>query len=697
MIDVEKNVMSAERKIKELLHDERLEKLYEKIKSCMLLHRLMGVLTGRMMVFFSFLQLAIISGMVFLVEPQSKTVMLIHAGCMVIFSLMETGIVHSFTGLKKRFFCAVIFIASKIIFLSYFYKPYTYSIRMIISATILICALFCIIRKKNRWILVLLSAVGGILNSQFILFGVPLIIFFWLSWVYKKDDYSIQCAMQTIGVIVFVLILEGILLIFCDNIHSLPNQILIGQGKGKMSNVEILLLSYIGTYIVANVKKEKKLFGVTLAIAYFVLQFFQLYANLGYIFGFVKVVGMVAIYIAILKKGEKINVFSQYLKLFLSLLAFFIVVKLFASFRIWDVNWFSEYPFSHYYLTYQHFGLVQRGLPGSILYFLAGYYIPVKKLVFAGSLFCILCGIFLLVLLHKFIVAGKIEPEREIMLLFFTTYALSPAFGNFYLDITFLSYDVYNMLLCFLCVLLLIKNQNVWLVPVFCGLGMLNHHAFVFLAFPLVFIMLMYRAFVETEGHKIRNIIALIVSAIIICGLFIYFQFFSAYNLHIDSDTALELIEQRSGYGWEFMTIFDGVIFSGTKEHLETWAGTLTMSDYLGAMKSFIYFIPLFVFYFVAFQKSAQKEECKGVKIVYHIMSLAVFPVFICYLLETDYARWTGHLLTTLLVAPALLATIQKNEKKWYVGMDEHILKGWLLLILIMMIIYPDLNFSMCS
>ncbi len=352
----------------------------------------------------------------------------------------------------------------------------------------------------------------------------------------------------------------------------------------------------------------------------------------------------------------------------------------------------SLFTISMYFIDYQTFGFIQRGFIGTIYHFILGYSMPVEKVMSLAINMYFLIGLCIIILLAALIINLKEGTNRNLVVYFLFLYLFSPAFMSYFNEEIIAKYDLYLLFFSLLSIWILIKNKYVYLIPVLCSICMLTHQVYLFTFFPLLFIFMLYRSVINNEGYFARNFIVLISSVLIVCGLFLYLQFFSFSHANLSVEEAEMVLNVRSGgYFEDTIELVEHVILSDVKHHLSVYQNQIAKSQIRGTLKYIFCMLPLVILYFYAFLISAKREKNKIKKASFYIMPFSILAFLPCYMLEIDYGRWNAHLLMHFVLSLLFLTIIQKDHKqKWYSNLKNLHLLVWCIIIIYMFLRLPS-------
>ena len=149
---------------------------------------------------------------------------------------------------------------------------------------------------------------------------------------------------------------------------------------------------------------------------------------------------------------------------------------------------------------------------------------------------------------------------------------------------------------------LVIENTlAIVLVPLICFIAMATHTAFVSLVFPMVFSVLMCRAFINNENHIARNIIILILSLLTVAGSFLYFTFYNPLSVQHNLDYMISNIAERSNGFFPIDTYQLAYVYlDKNHEHFKVYKQLNSPNSYHTLSRYIVMMIPSLFTYIVA-------------------------------------------------------------------------------------------------
>lgn len=676
-------------KIRQMVLSEFLQ-IKKKIKQSEKVKKIVSHLCVPRIGFLLFLVMSICFSFVVIVEHLTNEVVIFSFLILLLIVIGISFVLMKIKENEKQVLIGIGLIAFTILSFSNAYKPYTFQLKVLVEMLLFVFALLFFIHSKQKyWILGIICLFGQILDSRFVfLFLLPLIgLSYYLDKYFSKwNDF--RKVYLVIFLVSFLIILFRIFLL-----KKIEFSLFYKSSESfyyPCNNIKLMLIAFLIMLFLKNISgyKEKVLCGLGTLL----MMFLQGGTNDGYLYGEILIFSLLIIHIPDFIKNKKINLCSKLE--FLVMWGILIWLKYFMELHLESSLWNTRYAISHYYVEYIHYGFVQRGLAGTLIYLLFGFSIPAEQMNLIVDIFYFMALNIVFIILYQFV--KKTDNKNRVVVFYLVAIMfISPALGGYMYKLTVQSIDVYGLLCMMLCVYLLYKEKCIFGVPVLCVIGMLNHQIFVFIFFPMIFSMLIYRTFIDGKKSKKYYVCMLFLTCTITFGLFLFIQFYSSKFLRIDLNTALNLLDQRAGKNEIIKSVlFDSVIFSSVKDHVAKFQGQITVGMVKNMIKTIFYCIPLEGLYGYAYYKSIKHESVKVRKIAYIFMCVSIFAFLPCYILETDYYRWTTNLLFTFILSILMLTVIQPKEKRWFEDLNVEILQIWLLTIAVILGLYVDRPFS---
>lgn len=378
-------------------------------------------------------------------------------------------------------------------------------------------------------------------------------------------------------------------------------------------------------------------------------------------------------------------------KHFWSCLTVFVLLKLFTSILAMEGE---QFVYMHYYVSYQSFGIIPRGLIGSIFYAVFGETITLDKLLVifwaVFSILLVLCFLFLRWIWNSTDERSANTVIKSLLMMFI----VSPAFSFLFHLNNIFKLDYFLFCITLACIYIAVKNKPfVWVIPLLAAVCMLIHTVFACTMFPILFIVLVYRALVNSEGHTARNIAVMLLTLAAVASLFLYFSFIYKVPDELTLEEIMKTLLFRSSGSIQPDETYVKLIWADKdNEHFAYFQDLIKPSQIISIGYIFICALPLTLMYFYALNHSAKAETKALPKLGYLAMALSLFVTFVPALTETDYGRWCGYFLLTLILSIVLLSKMQPDNKKWFDGISEPFFKRFFAVGLVIAACFPTFD-----
>lgn len=336
----------------------------------------------------------------------------------------------------------------------------------------------------------------------------------------------------------------------------------------------------------------------------------------------------------------------------------------------------------HYLVSYQTVGFAPRALIGTLVQCLFGYHISDLQMRIFVTCSQLVMTVICLLIPIRLIKNCKTPAETKTAILISLAYVLSPAYSFIFARTNVFKLDLYLLILTFAALPIICKNRNTMLLlPVFCALAMLIHPVFAATTFPLLFILMLYRAFVSSEGHAVRNFAAALTSVGAVAAVFIWssYLYVPKYSTPSEIQSVLDIVTDRYDFYYSRAKIYLRYIwFDINHEHIAHFRTQIEPEQLYSAVKYLIWTLPVSAMFFYALVHSAKKEKKLLPKLAFIAMGMSLFVCFVPFWSETDYGRWVAYITLTELISVLMFTVIQPAEKKWYTELSEKTLRNWL-------------------
>lgn len=330
--------------------------------------------------------------------------------------------------------------------------------------------------------------------------------------------------------------------------------------------------------------------------------------------------------------------FNKFINL---LILFFIIIiylnKIIISNNIEEILGVNSYRATHWFFNYQDLGFIKRGLPGTVLNLFIDKVNYLKIVLISTIIFITL--IYLLSRITNKFLKNTSYQEKLLLISFFSSPGL--IFGIFMENGRF---DHIGNVLMLLSLLIFYKNQsikNIFYISIFTSLGLLVHEAYLFLNFPIVFLIVFFYYFEKFKKNKnIYNFNPLIV-------LFLFPILTGIFLLYFGYRNFIEIGIIKNFLFLNYENINEGVIdtFSYNPfKNLIFFKDTLCTDKLrcpLYTLSSFLIFNSIFFLFFFNFLLSFKKKYFKNNILLFcSTIFLILFTFFIKHMITfVDYYR----------------------------------------------------------
>lgn len=297
----------------------------------------------------------------------------------------------------------------------------------------------------------------------------------------------------------------------------------------------------------------------------------------------------------------------------------------------------NKYTLTFYLINYFKDGLVARGFLGTCFSLLG--IVSLKSIT--TVLFIITTGFigFISHLLNKFVKTFKKKISVFIAILFI----FNPAsFTLMYSRLEIGRFDLFIFILSIISVILIYKEKNLYLIPIFSIIGILIHENYLIWLSPLICMLLVYKYYKTKNKYFIRVLISNVLSLI---GAFILIK--CGKLPYADAITFTDVLTNRTDFTASYFSIIDYYyatpartqeIFQISFSRHDTW-------DYIIAILSYLSFIV--VSWNICFKYIFEKMKSK---LIYLLMILSCSSSLLLFFVACDYGRWYMYLINALLV-----------------------------------------------
>ena len=352
------------------------------------------------------------------------------------------------------------------------------------------------------------------------------------------------------------------------------------------------------------------------------------------------------------------------------------------------------------YNDYFHFGFITRGLIASLRYILFG---PDSNLAQTYFFLCglqtlSLIGIFYLIyVLHK---KSKDNPYSQFLVLALLCSETLRNATDVYMIANFDNLLIFCLMLC---VIWIIDNKYLFLIPVVISFCMLVHHGFGIFMFPALFIIFLYSYLSKESDKAMRKKIfsATLITTVLVVSWFVYFQFFAHLNNKMTFDEACRYIgsftnyvaednldlmstdEILTKYGFFFVNI-KYILYNGKVD--DFGIQYISFASITNSIFLLLIMIPVYLLCAKNYKNFRKKPGFSG---LVGKTAPYFFLIILLSYLEVDYGRWNSFIILSLIMS-LLSALLIDTENSWINHIPEKyrmlVCEG---LVIFMIIIQP--------
>ena len=309
----------------------------------------------------------------------------------------------------------------------------------------------------------------------------------------------------------------------------------------------------------------------------------------------------------------------------------------------------DEYSKIPYVLDYRVEGFIRRGFIGTMINLISPGMAFDEKMKLARVMLLIAAALCIVMLI---LIVLKIPAQmRRYAVMLLLLLLVSPGFTS-YFGTAFCRLDIYVFLIGLVCDYLIIIDKACFLIPIFCGIAMSIHTAFAFLVFPIVFILLGIRAFLlkKSEKREKKYIIVLILSTLVVIGLFVYFAVIYKRIAPVTAEELTQIILEESDgkitYCYNF--VYE-LVFAEIKGEINAAQSSFHEAQIIATVLNISRCILLMVMYaFVSSRLMKKFKSDKISRIISRLLPCTILIISFMYFSGCDYGRWNTHLISML-------------------------------------------------
>lgn len=245
--------------------------------------------------------------------------------------------------------------------------------------------------------------------------------------------------------------------------------------------------------------------------------------------------------------------------------------------------------------------------------------------------------------------------------------------------------ELYQYILVLVAVIVSIRSKSIWLktivemVTIYLSMSM--HESFIFLSFPIYFVMVIRDFERAKECDKRKAIISGI--CVILTFIVSFILFYAVFKVHASSaDEIYAQLSNKTDYEVNELPIYYEY-FATLKEHYEDFYQPAALGAFARLVMSFFLISPIILLQFKLCKTiwKMKKEKIQTVKYVFILLSFCSYlPAF---LVTIDWGRWCGCFGMQVMLVMVYLAI--SNDKIYIQALEsqvDFVKRNWIWIVL---------------
>ena len=209
--------------------------------------------------------------------------------------------------------------------------------------------------------------------------------------------------------------------------------------------------------------------------------------------------------------------------------------------------------------------------------------------------------------------------------------------------------DVYLLIFTLISLFCARRGKLILLIPLIAIAALATHQVFLFTYFPVFLVILLYHTYEQKFSKK--SLLFCASSLVIVCAVFIYFQFFSSLNVS-SSDEFIKLLQLRTDALIE-KPMIEFEYFLSIGEHSSFF---ITPEKFILGLVTLGFMLPLHLILIGIYLQAKKYSRDKSLRLLFAlIMGLPVF-LLPALVLTFDWGRWFAALYTVQVLVMLYLA-----------------------------------------
>lgn len=329
-----------------------------------------------------------------------------------------------------------------------------------------------------------------------------------------------------------------------------------------------------------------------------------------------------------------------------------------------------------YFLRYQDWGLISRGLVGSALGLFKKYLTVHEVYVFITGLTFVLCVVtscFVSFVYHN----AKKSEGMIYLLLFFIS---NPAAVSFLFEYgNYGRFDIFMIYILFMFAFFYVKGDYVWATPFFCIVGNMIHQGFFFMYFPAILSMLLFRYLEERTKESAIHLVSTLFAGII---SFLWLQFMGKIQ-GISYEEATAALSALTDYSFEGELMVKLEYFTPVLQFIPMYVLPALKKNLFKCFVVIILFFPAIALFGRIWRVCAAKNM--------RLLLVPLLPVIMIipkFLITVDYGRdFAAVIIGEFVIALSIFASKDRNMSRAFDEWNDIFQKyktEWLAYLLLM-------------
>jgi hypothetical protein len=214
--------------------------------------------------------------------------------------------------------------------------------------------------------------------------------------------------------------------------------------------------------------------------------------------------------------------------------------------------------------------------------------------------------------------------------------------------------------LVFMLLLMAVIDKPVirWIVPLLALFTLATHLILVFFYIPFIFIMLLYRLFLNENDRKTNLALFIVTFVLVVFSFVAYLVFHEQTFVFASARELAEYITQKTDLDFSEGELYV-MMYAKLSEHTNLWKNTVTL-NYRGNV-SILINLPLIIFFVMFWLKSFFYEKKPAVKFFFLLPVCMIIYQAIAFFLFFDFGRWMVMIVSSQFMLVFYLLYVQND------------------------------------